>query len=179
MTDDAILTKDNLIKRKWQGDTKCMFCEMDESIDHLFFQCPIARVVWSIVAKCFGATNIPNNLQQSWKWCETWIPYGQKYHPWGIAATCWAIWKNRNKTCFENKFIHNPLEIVCHACALMNFWTGLFPNIDKEQLEEGVATMLRVAKQLLSVQQKSSLESQMLTDDDQQEEDGDSPQNLM
>jgi hypothetical protein len=29
------------------------------------------------------------------------------------------------------------------------------------------------------VQQKSNLEGQMLTDDDQQEEDGDSPQNLM
>jgi hypothetical protein len=154
LTNDAVLTKDNLVKRKWQGDTKCMFCEVDESIDHLFFQCPIARVVWSIVEKCFGATNIPNNLQQSWKWCETWIPYGQKYHPWGIAAICWAIWKNRNKACFENKIIQNPLEVICHACALMNFWTGLFTNIDKEQLEEGVATMLRVAKQLLSVQQK-------------------------
>jgi hypothetical protein len=78
----------------------------------------------------------------------------RKYYPWGIAAICWAIWKNRNKACFENKIIQNPLEVICHACALMNFWTGLFTNIDKEQLEEGVATMLRVAKQLLSVQQK-------------------------
>jgi hypothetical protein len=39
--------------------------------------------------------------------------------------------------------------------------------------------MLRVVKQVSSVQQKSNLEGRMLTDDDQQEEDGDSPQNLM
>lgn len=41
--------------------------------------------------------------------------------PWGIAPICWAIWKNRNKACFEKKAIKNPLEIMCHACALMNF----------------------------------------------------------
>lgn len=27
LTNDAILTKDNLVKRKWIGDSSCMFCE--------------------------------------------------------------------------------------------------------------------------------------------------------
>jgi hypothetical protein len=31
-------------------------------ISSVFFQCPIARVIWSVVAKCFGASNIPSNL---------------------------------------------------------------------------------------------------------------------
>jgi hypothetical protein len=42
------LTKMNLIKRGWAGDKQCMFCAFDESIDHLFFGCPLARFVWSI-----------------------------------------------------------------------------------------------------------------------------------
>jgi hypothetical protein len=33
---NAILTKDNLARRKWQGDKKCSFCNEDESIVHLF-----------------------------------------------------------------------------------------------------------------------------------------------
>lgn len=54
----------------------------------------------------------------------------------------------------------------------MQFW-GLFGDIDKEQLEEGVATMLKVTKELLAVQQGSSEERRMLDDGDQQEDNGD------
>jgi hypothetical protein len=79
LTNDAILTRDNLVKRKWVGDPSCLFCDSAESVDHLFFQCPVAKVIWSIVAKCFGATNIPTNLQQCWKWCEYWLPHGVGY----------------------------------------------------------------------------------------------------
>jgi hypothetical protein len=35
----VILTKDNLVKRNWQGSKKCVFCLHDETINHLFFQC--------------------------------------------------------------------------------------------------------------------------------------------
>ena len=63
MSFDAVLTKDNLCKRKWQGDPTCVFYDCEETIPHLFFQCPIARVLWLIIAKCFGASNVPMNLQ--------------------------------------------------------------------------------------------------------------------
>ena len=62
--------------------------------------------------------------------------------------------KNRNKSCFEKNFIKNPLEIICHAYALMKYWAGLFAEIDREQLEEGVATMMRAATELLANQQR-------------------------
>jgi hypothetical protein len=31
----VVLTKDNLVKRKWKGCTKCCFCNVSESIQHL------------------------------------------------------------------------------------------------------------------------------------------------
>jgi len=34
---NAILTKDNLIKRRWSGTPTCYFCNSDENIQHLFF----------------------------------------------------------------------------------------------------------------------------------------------
>jgi hypothetical protein len=40
---NKILTKDNLKKRCWIGSLNCCFCGVDESIDHLFFKCPIAQ----------------------------------------------------------------------------------------------------------------------------------------
>jgi hypothetical protein len=32
----VVLTKDNLVKRQWKGCTKCCFCDVSESIQHLF-----------------------------------------------------------------------------------------------------------------------------------------------
>jgi hypothetical protein len=53
----VILTKDNLAKRKWNGCKKCVFCDSAESINHLFFTCPFARLIWRIIQFTF---NIPH-----------------------------------------------------------------------------------------------------------------------
>jgi len=42
---DAVLTKDNLIKRNWLGNPSCIFCGQLETSKHLFFQCPVARCI--------------------------------------------------------------------------------------------------------------------------------------
>jgi hypothetical protein len=52
----VILTKDNLIKRKWRGNKLCCFCNTQETIQHLFFDCHVARFAWRCV---FFAFNIP------------------------------------------------------------------------------------------------------------------------
>lgn len=50
----VVLTKDNLAKRNWQGSTRCCFCHHEETIKHLFFDCRLARTVWSIIQSASG-----------------------------------------------------------------------------------------------------------------------------
>jgi hypothetical protein len=50
----VVLTKDNLVKRRWKGCTRCCFCTEQETIQHLFFDCPMAKLVWGCVAFAFG-----------------------------------------------------------------------------------------------------------------------------
>jgi hypothetical protein len=50
---NSILTKDNMLKRNWQGDPCCYFCDNPENMDHLLFECPIAKVVCGVIAICF------------------------------------------------------------------------------------------------------------------------------
>lgn len=169
----AILTRDNLLRRKWKGEPCCVFCDKDETIDHLFFQCPVAKAIWLVVAQCFGASNIPMNLQQCWLWCKRWLPYGEKFHPLGIGAICWAIWKCRNRAVFDKKLIKSPLEIVCHACALMKYWVGLFADMDQDQLVEGANTMLRVAKEILATQTARQVDHLLLQDVEHADQDED------
>ena len=136
----------------------------------------MAKVIWGVVAKCFGAHNIPMNLQQCWLWCDKWLPVGKKYHLWGIAAICWAIWKCRNKAVFDKKkLIKNPLEIICHTCALMSYWSGLYTELDQEQLVEGANTMLRVAKEVLATQTARQVNHLLLQDVECSDREDDNP----
>ena len=66
----VILTKDNLAKRNWQGSVQCCFCHKDETIQHLLFDCPLARTVWSIIQV---VTNLylphsVSNMFGTWLW---------------------------------------------------------------------------------------------------------------
>jgi hypothetical protein len=59
---EVILTKDNLKKRKWQGSSQCCFCDQDETIQHLFFSCPFAKILWRIIFMTFNITP-PSNIR--------------------------------------------------------------------------------------------------------------------
>lgn len=60
--ENAILTKDNLSRKKWQGDNRCYFCNLDESIEHLFFDYSVARYTWSLITYVIGANCRPTSF---------------------------------------------------------------------------------------------------------------------
>jgi hypothetical protein len=51
----VILTRDNIAKQNWQGNKK-YFYDRDESIQHLFFDCSLARIIWRLVHMAFSIT---------------------------------------------------------------------------------------------------------------------------
>ena len=149
---DAILTKDNMLKRNWLGDPTCYFCSESESRDHLFFQCSVSKVVWGMVGTCLGANNIPRDLTQYYSWIKTWLPNGGLVHTFGLVAVCWAIWKSRNRACFDKKVIKHPAEILIQASAFMKYWAGLYKAEFQEQLLDGVKALLSCAQRVLAQQ---------------------------
>jgi hypothetical protein len=59
----VILTKDNLAKRNCYGSTQCVFCQHNETIKHLFFQCRFARSIWSciqVASDLYPPTSVAN-----------------------------------------------------------------------------------------------------------------------
>ena len=52
----VILTKDNLIKRRWVGSPRCCFYDHDETIQHLFLECPLAKLLWRTIHIAFNIT---------------------------------------------------------------------------------------------------------------------------
>lgn len=62
VTKNSILTWDNLIRRGWTGNEECFFCGSKERIDHLFFDCVLAKMIFLVVTFSFGIPTIPSSL---------------------------------------------------------------------------------------------------------------------
>jgi hypothetical protein len=47
LSNNRLLTRDNLAKRREVSDPTCLFCNERESISHLLFHCCVAQQVWA------------------------------------------------------------------------------------------------------------------------------------
>jgi hypothetical protein len=99
----VVLTKDNLAKKNWKGSQQCVCCNLNEPIQHLFIDCPSAKMIWRII---FYATNLTQSKSISHMF-GTWLNNLLKdYKPliWvGVTAICWAISKCRNDIVLKNE----------------------------------------------------------------------------
>jgi len=141
---NVILTKDNLLKRKWQGDPKCQFCPENETITHMFFECSMAKFVWSLVAMVVGSSCRPCSFDQFWEWVQntclldqnsTWWGWPQSAGPFGQLITIFVL------------KISWFAEIVCLASSFLVFWAELQNVADWAILEAGAEALKSTALQ--------------------------------
>jgi hypothetical protein len=88
---DAIPTRHNMRKRKWQGNPLCSFCKQVETMEHLFFACPVAKATWRVMGASIGTNFCPQNLWQAIVWFYHFLPGGENFYMIGLAAICWSI----------------------------------------------------------------------------------------
>jgi hypothetical protein len=62
------IIKDNLVKRNSVGSKNCAFCEMDESLEHLFIRCSFSKLIWQLVHFTFSITPPANIKNIFGKW---------------------------------------------------------------------------------------------------------------
>ena len=51
LSHNKILTRDNLTKRRPVEDKTCVFCSENESVHHLFFDCVVAKQMWTLISQ--------------------------------------------------------------------------------------------------------------------------------
>jgi hypothetical protein len=88
---NAILTRDNLKKRKWGGSPLCSFCQQEETMTHLFFECSNAKVIWGNLGGILGTSLCPSSLWQSVAWFYRFYPRGRRFHMLLLSAICWGF----------------------------------------------------------------------------------------
>jgi hypothetical protein len=106
------LIKDNLAKRRWQGSLKCSFCNQNESIQHIFFDCYLAKTIWRIIyfaLKIDQPVNI-NHIIGDWE-SNKGCTHKKLLLP-GVAALFWSIWLCRNDAVFNHKPILSIIQTI-------------------------------------------------------------------
>ena len=97
----VILTNDNLTKRNWIGSTRCSFCDRDETIKHLFLDCPMEKILWRFVHIAFNITP-PNNINTLFgTWLDGIESETARHIRVGVCALLWAVWNCRNDLGFN------------------------------------------------------------------------------
>jgi hypothetical protein len=56
---DKLQSVEQLKKREWKEEIKCVLCGMVEDVDHIMFMCVLSRCVWSKMKEIFGWSHFP------------------------------------------------------------------------------------------------------------------------
>jgi hypothetical protein len=73
---ERIHTMDNLKKKRWKGEERCLFCLERESVDHLLFRCSLLVYIQVVVRdgmqykeckKIYGEFYVFEGRQKEWK----------------------------------------------------------------------------------------------------------------
>jgi hypothetical protein len=138
----VVLTKDNLVKRRWKG---CGFCAQQEIVQHLFFDCPMARLVWGCVVVAFGI-NKPTSVQHLFgPWLRSFSKKQRNLVVIGVAALCWAIWISRNDLVFNKSQYVSTLQVVFRGVFWIRSWAILSKDDGRNSLKAGGLLLESVA----------------------------------
>jgi hypothetical protein len=55
-----------------------------------------------------------------------------------MAATFWALWKTRNKACFDNVLPADPCELIYVIYQYIDYWSNLQKSGTRKALARGI-----------------------------------------
>ncbi|XP_013595094.1 PREDICTED: uncharacterized protein LOC106303347 [Brassica oleracea var. oleracea] len=103
---DRCPTRDRLLRWGLQTDSNCLLCNMaDESRDHLYFLCPFAWSLWTLVAQRCRLV-----YDRRWDHCLTQLQslsgnkYVRRVTLLGWQSTVYWIWSERNNRLHRNSY---------------------------------------------------------------------------
>jgi hypothetical protein len=146
----VLLTKDNLAKRNWKGSKACNFCQGNETIQHLFFECRFARMVWSMMFWALGVPKPTSTSNMFGNWLSQFDKKLKNLALLGVATICWSLWLSRNDLVFQKKFNMSPLQVIFTTTHWLRSWVVLQRHDQQSIVMEASQRLEQVATKFLS-----------------------------
>jgi hypothetical protein len=145
---DKILSKENLEKRKWQGNVNCDWCGCLETTKHIFYDCQVATFTSKVIQMALTSLSLPKNSNEMFgDWLCSFKRNERNLITIGCSAVLWSLWKNRNDCCFNNINPVNSANIVLLCCFWLDSWAILQKETTKNILGEGSSLIRRIVKE--------------------------------
>lgn len=130
----SILTKDNLLRRGWNGSKHCPFCGKDESIDHLFMQCSITRMLSNILKCAFNLLGFTDTVPALFNgWITKFNKPEKRLMVVGVSSVFWTVWRWGNSIVSDNNEISDPCVLVNMNARWINDWNYLQTNLESQE----------------------------------------------
>jgi hypothetical protein len=128
----VLLTKDNLLKRNWHGSKKCCHSDQDKTIQHLFIDCPLAKIVWRIVHRSFSISiSPPKNIKNLFgNWLAGVTKKVKAQIRVGACAILWALWNVSNDYIFNRAKQKKIMQVIPLPTHWICTWS-LLQSIEK------------------------------------------------
>jgi hypothetical protein len=141
LSNNKLLTRDNLEKRKKLDDASCIFCSDKETIAHLFFDCIVAKRAWTVISRIIGM-QVGESYESI---AKLWL-CNKKF---GItnmvtSAVCWSIWKLRNTICFQDTPWVSMRMLWHRVLPMLICWKILVPIRLMDGFDNVVASLERM-----------------------------------
>jgi hypothetical protein len=121
-----------------------------ETVQHLFIECPLAKMVWRVVHMAFAIippTSIKNLFGN---WLVGVSKHERAYIRVGACALMWAIWKVWNDYIFNNAKSTSFMQVIPLASHCIRMWSCLQPTEKQEDLVTRCNLLEKVAWDLYS-----------------------------
>ena len=98
LSKNKLLTRDNLSIRRKVEDPSCLFCSEAKSIQHLFFECVVAKQLWAVKSEVLNRQVGSDFISVGTLWLSNKkFVIANSF----CAAALWGFWKARNSLCFQ------------------------------------------------------------------------------
>lgn len=138
------------MKRNCVGNSICCFCDQNETIKHLFLECPLAKLSWRSIHIAFNV-HPPTSINTLF---GTWLTGVDidiaKHIRIIICALFWAIWNTRNDMIFNGTKFINFLQVIYRATAWIRMWSLLTHADFRELMGIGYNRWETVARATIS-----------------------------
>jgi hypothetical protein len=129
-----------------------------ESINHIFFSCVFARLLWSGIREAFGVQWNPTSLADFLVILQQLTPIVRQAFWILFAAQSWALWLIRNKLTIENSFPKQPADCFYKTAMFLQLWRPLLKekHVDKMDIIIGALRTLYRQTRILQTQEPSA-----------------------
>jgi hypothetical protein len=145
---NKLATVDNLNRKGMSKPTQCCFCAENESIDHLFFECVVAREVWRYVCLFLELDIGKHYLSVASRWLSK-----EKCYSVNIVSTVamGAIWLTRNDFIFHKQEWSDVKTVVRRMLMLTLEWNIMVKQERELEMENWSSFLEQVIHEPLRI----------------------------